>query len=560
LAKTAQPHGIAASGGSTSDKAELGRDAGAARQQLDLKELRHELRVARERLQAANEKLGRANADIANLMESTRTAAMFLDRDLNVQKFTAAAREQFALDDSDTGRPVADVQARFDRQALQENAAQVLRRGVTLERRVEATDGTVGYDIRMTPYRTLEGAIDGVVVTFADVVEPGGDRARIDELTRELHKSAESLETLLDMIPFGVLILENDRRGEMRVNRYAAHLLGGHAAAEGPFLTRRGVRLFEDGRELDPNEHPLEIANRPGRAASHFDGQLLRPDGEWRDIMITSTPLFDELGMVRGSIAAIVDRTDAKYAEVRQQVLLHELQHRVQNIIATISALAIRTLRAEGAMAPAAEAFQGRLRGLSATHELLMRANWRGASLGDLVAAALRTHTSLDGERVTIEGPKVVMTANAAATLGMVFYELAANAIAYGALAEPTGRVDVSWQIVGPPAAGSVELVWEEIGGPRASTVPVAGFGMTFARRTLEYQLQGMAEMERHRTGIRWKVSFPVAQNIQRILGLRTRCFTLDLGSFWALPCRDAGGCGPDAPVWEEVRHPDMAC
>lgn len=523
MAKTSHPRGIAAVGGNTSSapelgsKPELGPDAGAARQRLDPKELRHELRVARERLQAANEKLARANADIANLMESTRTAAMFLDRDLNVQKFTAAARERFALDESDAGRPVADVQARFDRQALQENAAQVLRRGVTLERRVKATGGTAGYDIRMTPYRTMEGAIDGVVVIFADVVEPESDQARINELNRELHKSAESLETLLDMIPFGILILENDRRNEVRVNRYAAHLLGGHAATEGPFLARHGIRLFEDGRELALNEHPLEIANRPGRAASHFDGQLLRPDGEWRDIMITSTPLFDELGMVRGSIAAIVDRTDAKYAEVRQQVLLHELQHRVQNIIATISALAIRTLRAEGAMAPAAEAFQGRLRGLSATYELLMRANWRGAPLGDLIEAALRTHTSLDGERVTIEGPKLMMTANAAATLGMVFYELAANAIAYGALAELTGRVDVSWHIVGSPAAGGVELVWEETGSPRASAAPVAGFGMTFARRTLEYQLQGMAEMERHRKGIRWRVSFPVAQNVQRI-------------------------------------------
>jgi two-component system CheB/CheR fusion protein len=247
---------------------------------------------------------------------------------------------------------------------------------------------------------------------------------------------------------------------------------------------------------------------------ANFEGQLLRPDGERRDVMITSTPLLDEAGKVRGGIAAIADISERKNAEARQQVLLFELQHRVKNIIATISALATRTLRADVSGEQFSEAFLGRLRGMAGTHDLLARANWSGASLRQLIEAALGSHSLPDGSNVGMKGPDITLAPNPGATLGMVFYELATNAVKYGSLSAPGGRVDVSWELVAASPSNRLTLRWTESGGKPVGRMGEPGFGTRFVTRSIEYELQGSAEMEPSPSGIRWKLEFPVHQNV----------------------------------------------
>jgi two-component system CheB/CheR fusion protein len=197
-------------------------------------------------------------------------------------------------------------------------------------------------------------------------------------------------------------------------------------------------------------------------------------------------------------------------------VLLYELQHRVKNIIATISALATRTFRADVPAEQFSESFLGRLRGMAATHDLLARANWAGASLQNLIEGALRSHSQLDGGNVGIKGPDILMAPNAGATLGMVFYELATNALKYGGLSTPGGRVDVNWELAAASPANRVVLIWAESGGKPAGEMGEAGFGTRFVGRSVEYELQGKAEMEPSPRGIRWKLEFPVHQNVLR--------------------------------------------
>ncbi len=151
------------------------------------------------------------------------------------------------------------------------------------------------------------------------------------------------------------------------------------------------VRLFAGERELRPEEQPLQAAARTEKLLPNFEGQLLRTDGKLIDVMINSAPLVAEDGKVHGGIAAIVDISERKQAEARQQALLYELQHRVKNIIATISALASRTLRGDMAATQFADAFQGRLRSMAGTHELLSHRNWQGAQLRELIESALRS-------------------------------------------------------------------------------------------------------------------------------------------------------------------------
>jgi two-component system CheB/CheR fusion protein len=306
--------------------------------------------------------------------------------------------------------------------------------------------------------------------------------------------------------------------GEARINRYGALLLGEDLSGEaGAGLRPMGhsLRLFRGDRELGPDEHPLQLAVRSGEPLTSFEGQLLRSDGERRDVMIISTPLRHEGGAVRGGIAAIVDISERKHAEERQQVLLYELQHRVKNIIATVSALAARTLREGATPREFVEAFQGRLRGMASTHDLLSRGNWRGTQLREVIETALRGHVALDGGAVGVHGPKMLMSANATATLGMVLYELATNAVKYGALSAPGGHLEVTWGIVGAAPADRVQLNWTESGGKKAVADMAAGFGLNFIKRSVEYELQGKAAMAPAPGGLHWTLDFPVTQNVQ---------------------------------------------
>src|SRR6202008_2020170 len=126
---------------------------------------------------------------------------------------------------------------------------------------------------------------------------------------------------------------------------------------------RRPLRLFEGGQEVQPDQQLLQ-ATAPSLPLHSFEGQLLRADGKRLDVVITASPLLDEDGKARGAVAAIVDVSEHKNNEAGQQALLYELQHRVKNIIATISALATRMLRKEVTAAQFTDAFLGRLRGM----------------------------------------------------------------------------------------------------------------------------------------------------------------------------------------------------
>ena len=275
-----------------------------------------------------------------------------------------------------------------------------------------------------------------------------------------------------------------------------------------------GSVLFAGERELRPEEQPLQAAARTEKILPNFEGQLLRTNGKLLDVMINSAPLVAEDGKVRGSIAAIVDISERKHAEARQQALLYELQHRVKNIIATISALATRTLRGDMPATQFADAFQGRLRGMAGTHELLSHSNWRGAQLRELIGTALRSHATVDGETVTIKGPDILIAPNAATTLGMVFYELATNAAKYGGLSGAGGRIEVSWDSAAASPSNRVVLVWTETAAKPLAAGSKPGFGMTFVQRSVEYELQGKAEMEPRPGGVRWKLEFPFHQNV----------------------------------------------
>ena len=150
----------------------------------ELRSASEELETSKEELQSVNEELStvnhelkdkieeviRTNSDLQNFLASTDIGTIFLDRDLQIKRYTPRVRELFNIIASDIGRPFAHLTHRLDYDDLENDAAQVLLTLRTVEREVHSTDCNY-YIARFLPYRTLEDKIDGVVLTFIDITE-----------------------------------------------------------------------------------------------------------------------------------------------------------------------------------------------------------------------------------------------------------------------------------------------------------------------------------------------------------------------------------------------------
>jgi two-component system CheB/CheR fusion protein len=484
----------------------------------ELQSINEELQTVNAELNAKVAELSEANNDVRNLLESTQIATVFLDRMLVVKNFTPAARELFRLVESDAGRPITDVRQRFDYDDFQEDLERVLRDLGTVERSVKSNESDTRYVMRILPYQTAEHAISGVVITFTDVTRILAAEARIEELTENLRARVDELETILDLVPVGVMIAVDDRNPDVLINTYGARLLGAEQRHRGLKPSSTLFRLFEDGQELPRERNPLERAARAGETVSNWQGRLEPELGDSAQVMISAIPLFTEGGVVRGAVAAMVDISRLKQAEDQQQLLLSELQHRVKNILATISSLAMRMSRGRS-LDQFKEAFLSRLGAMSRTHDVLACGAWSGASLRSLLDMALEPYATADKRNLLLTGPELKIGPNAATTLGMILHELATNAAKYGALSTPEGRAEVSWETISDQASDQqlVRLTWMEHGGPPVDRPGPAGFGTSFIKRAVEYELLGRANMELAPEGLRCCITFPTAGNVDEV-------------------------------------------
>ncbi|TIS43842.1 PAS domain-containing protein, partial [Mesorhizobium sp.] len=238
----------------------------------ELQSINEELQTVNSELNIRVDELSRANNDMANLLESTQIATVFLDRDLCIKSFTPTARDLFRLVESDVGRPLAHVRPRFAADGLQADMEQVLRRLGTIERQIEGAESGNAYIMRMMPYRTVDNVIAGVVVTFVDVTQIAQAEAKIGALSHDLRNRLESLETILDLVPVGIFIAEDGNGEAIRANRRATELAGRRATTDGK-LTQvpAGLPLMIDGAAVATGDQPLQKAMRTGKAIPGYE-------------------------------------------------------------------------------------------------------------------------------------------------------------------------------------------------------------------------------------------------------------------------------------------------
>lgn len=268
---------------------------------------------------------------------------------------------------------------------------------------------------------------------------------------------------------------------------------------------------FLMARGADPKALPQIEAAFASLSGSELEVRYQRKDGStfWAGVFIS--PVRDETGLVTQHFASFVDLTKHMLEEDRLRFLLDELNHRTQNTLATVQAIAIQTLR--GAADPdVLEAFQGRILALSKAHSLLGRENWDSAGLHEVIAAILQPYGMSDrrGDQFAIDGADVRLKPKAALAIALVIHELATNAAKHGALSgNAAGLIAIAWHIEPTPQGDRMQLTWHESGGPSVVPPVHKGFGSRLIESGLAQELNGQASIDYHESGVKCNISMP---------------------------------------------------
>lgn len=220
---------------------------------------------------------------------------------------------------------------------------------------------------------------------------------------------------------------------------------------------------------------------------TRYEVSVCTTGGRVRQWDINSALTIDLDGNPIGLHAVARDVTEQRAFDEQQQLLINELNHRVKNTLALVQGLALQSFKQGRTIKEGQEVFQARLGMLAAGHDLLTKEKWEGATVAALVADATAAYADPPG-RVLAHGDAVVLTPQAAISLGMALHELGTNAAKYGALSRPEGRVTINWAL---GQNRSFSFWWQEAGGPAVQPPTRQGFGLRMIERALANDLNG---------------------------------------------------------------------
>jgi PAS domain S-box-containing protein len=258
----------------------------------------------------------------------------------------------------------------------------------------------------------------------------------------------------------------------------------------------------------------IDEAIRTG-AEYEIEYRVIHPSGDvrWVHVRGRAAQTADH-GGVRRMAGVSLDVTERKRAEERQRLLLNELNHRVKNTLATVQSIASQSLRSAADVAGFREGFESRILALSQTHNLLTDKNWEAASLHDLLTMELTPHAGGregGGSRFVLDSDRdVQLNPKAAVALGMGLHELATNAVKYGALSKPTGRVTVRSRVTRAAQGPALVLEWIESGGPPVSKPKRRGFGGRVLEQGLAGELAGQVQLDYRPEGLSCRMQLPM--------------------------------------------------
>jgi two-component system CheB/CheR fusion protein len=459
----------------------------------EMQSINEELQIVNAEANSKNETLTQLNSDLRNLLDSTRIATLFLDRDMRIGNYTPAMTELFHLREGDRGRPITEISARINYPELKRDVADVLRHLGVVEHLLQESADEPAYLVRMRPYRTVDDVIDGIVLTFVDVTQSLRHEVERGQLAAIVDSSRDAIigYTLDDRISSWNASAE-------RIFGYTAAQTIGRSLSLllPPDASVTSMDIFAGGRR---DSRPVE-----------FETIWWARGGRMVTVAVTNSPVRNAQGRVIAGSLTARDIAERRGAERRSRAMLDELDHRLKDTLASIQSIAVQTL----ADAPGLQdAFLARMRAMSSAYELLAMGDWHGADLSDIVTSVLAPYRP-DGEpgdeRVQVHGAEVLLLPRAALALNTALHELITNAVKHGALSVPRGRIKVSWKTHLIDHQPWLHLIWHEAGGPAVQAPKHRGFGARRIADSLAVELDGKVALDFVSTGVHCAIDLPL--------------------------------------------------
>ena len=356
-----------------------------------------------------------------------------------------------------------------------------------MEAIAERPDGTrVPFIPYPTPLFDAAGELIGGVNMLVDIT----DRKRAEEVGQRFAAIIHSSDDA---------IVSKNLDGIITSWNPGAERLFGYTADE---IVGKSVTILIPAERHD--EEP-EIIGRIRRAEhiEHYETVRLRKDGSLVDISLSVSPIKDTQGKVIGASKIARDITERKQGQARQEVLTRELHHRTKNIFAVVQAVVLRSFAGKETVRDAKTTVIKRLQSLANTHALLIDKQWQGADIAEVVRTEMSPYT----DRVAIDGPSVILTAQAAQNFALAVHELATNAAKYGALSTQDGQVRISWTVSETSAHGHFDFRWQEHGGPPVLPPTTKGFGRVVLEQVMAEFFDPPPQVEFATTGVSYRLS-----------------------------------------------------
>jgi PAS domain S-box-containing protein len=238
--------------------------------------------------------------------------------------------------------------------------------------------------------------------------------------------------------------------------------------------------------------------------------RIRRTNGAMVWLSISGVVEHTEIGGPLRAYGILQDITERKAHEEQIHLLMREVNHRAKNMLSLVQAIARQTAAREPR--DFIGCFAERIGALAASQNLLIRNEWQGVDIEDLVRAQLAHFADLIGSRIVVDGPLLRLKPASAQAIGLALHELATNAGKYGALSTDRGRVDVCWGIDGD----SLVMSWTERDGPPVSAPKRRGFGTTVIETMANHSLDGVVDLDYAPSGVTWRLACPAANALER--------------------------------------------
>jgi PAS domain S-box-containing protein len=367
------------------------------------------------------------------------------------------------------------------------------------DKRYLRKDGAIVWGrLTVSCVRKSDGSIDYLVTVVEDITA----RKQAEE---ELRKSEERFRTSVLHSPLPTLLYD-DREQILAVSQ---------SWLDKTSYSREELRCIEDWTTRAYGERSGEVLEYIRRIistepeAQSTELTIRTKDGRERLWSFVASAVGTQSDGRRLFVSMAHDATAQKAHENQILFLMREVNHRAKNMLTLVQTVARQTAAREP------EEFIGRfnerIRALAANQDLLVRNEWQGVGVEDLVRAQLAHFADLVGSRITVHGPNLRLNAFAAQAIGLALHELATNAGKYGALSTDRGRVDVSWGTNGD----TFTMSWSELEGPPVLAPKRRGFGTMVIEGMAKQSLDAAVELDYAPSGLIWRLTCPAANALE---------------------------------------------